>query len=219
MSAARSHRRTKVVRDVRAAKTGNAREAIGQLGPGCEVYVLTFGQFSLIDAMVAILEQTGPADVVMSTWTAAQADLRRSRELMRSAQIRSLRLMVDRSFLTRQPEYCASMRELFGDASIRTLRSHAKFLAIRNDRWNIAVRTSMNLNENPRLENIEISDDAGLCSFLWQVADDVFEEQPAGQFDGEFPTLGGVVNVATPHRVTMGQAVATTSPTVGPGNA
>ena len=155
MTEAKTIKRTPRKRSVRAARTGNARDAIGTLEPGCEIYCLTYGQFSLIDALVALLEQTGPADVVLATWTAAQADLRRAATLMQqdSGQIRSLRMIVDRSFLTRQPEYCATMRELFGDAAIRTARSHAKFMAIRNDRWNLAVRTSMNLNENPRLEN------------------------------------------------------------------
>jgi hypothetical protein len=111
------------------------------------------------------------------------------------------------------------MRELFGDASVRTMRSHAKFIAIRNDRWSIAVRTSMNLNENPRLENIEISDDAGLCAFLWQIADDVFAEQAPGEFGGEFPALASIPNVTTPGRVAMGAAVATSCPKTGPGTA
>ena len=59
-------------REIRAAKTGSARQAIGQLARGMELYILTYGQFSLIDALIAIVEQTGPADVTLSTWTAAR---------------------------------------------------------------------------------------------------------------------------------------------------
>lgn len=192
---ARVIRREQKQREIRAAKTGNARQAIGTIQPGCELYILTYGQFSLIDVLITLLEQTGPADVTLSTWTAASADLTTASRLMESAQIRSLRFVVDRSFLTRQPEYCAQMRRLFGDDCIRTMRSHAKFIAIRNDEWSIAVRTSMNLNENPRLENVEISDDTALCRFLESVADDLFREQQAGLFDGELPTLSSLADV------------------------
>lgn len=67
---ARTLRREKRARSIRVAKQGRARDAIGALTPGCEIYILTFGQFSLIHALTAILEQTGPADVNVSTWTA-----------------------------------------------------------------------------------------------------------------------------------------------------
>lgn len=202
-NAAAVHRRAPAKRDIRAARTGNARDAIGTLEPGAEVYILTHGQFSLIDALIAVVEQTGPANVTLSTWTAAAADLTTAARLLEGSQIRSLRFLVDRSFLTRQPDYCATMRRLFGDDCIRTTRTHAKFATIRNESWSIAIRTSMNLNENPRLENIEISDDPGLCGFLEDAVDQFFRDQQPGLFDGELP------DAPPTHGVTMG-AVSTT---------
>ena len=198
MTAARTHRSGARERDVRLAKRSNAAAAIGTLTARCEIYVLTFGQFSLIDALHHLLTQTGPADVTLSTWTASGADLTRAKALTEQAAIRSIRVLVDRSFLTRQPDYCTTLRRLFGDACIRTARSHAKFATIRNDAWQLAVRTSMNLNENPRLENIEISDDPALCGFLESVVSDVFAEQPSGEFAGEFPDLASLPDVPSP---------------------
>lgn len=192
---ARTHRRSNVRREIRTAKEGNAADAIGQLTPGCEIFVLTYGQFSLIDAIVALIRQTGPANVVLSTWTAGDTDLTTAAALLEAAEIRSLRMIVDRSFITRQPGYCRRMRELFGDACIRTTRTHAKFASIRNERWNIAVRTSMNLNTNPRLEQIEISDDPSLADFIDRVADDLWTEQQPGVFDGELPLLASIESV------------------------
>lgn len=185
-------------REIRTAKLGNAREAIGKIKPRCEIYVLTFGQFSLIEALEAILEQTGPAFVDLSTWTAAHADLDRSSELMQTLSIERLRFLVDTSFINRQPGYVRHMRGLFGDDCIRTLRSHAKFAAIYNDRYNIAVRTSMNLNTNPRLENLEISDDPALCGFLRSITDTVFAEHAAGDFHAMLPELDDLANVEMP---------------------
>jgi len=185
-------------RVIRLAKTVSATTAIGTLTPGCEIFALTFGQFSLIDAICAILEQTGPASITLSTWTAADADLRRAERLLRSADILSMRYIVDRSFATRMPHYCRAMRELFGDDCIRTTRSHAKWAVISNETWNLAIRTSMNMNHNPRLENIEISDDPALAAFFRQVADDLFAEQEPGIFNGELPALESVPDTTAP---------------------
>lgn len=204
MTRARTHKSKPRKRRIRVAKTAAAREAIGTIEPGCEVYVLTYGQFSLIDALVAILEQTGPADVCVSTWSAARADLERSMKLLESADIRSMRWLVDRSFLTRKPKECALLRRLFGDDCIRTLSTHAKFLTIRNERWSLAIRTSMNLNGNPRLENIEISDDDALCEFMERAVDEVFGEQEPGLFNEYLPGLANLADVADPTSVKAG---------------
>lgn len=205
---ARTLRREKRQRTIRVAKQGRARDAIGTLTPGCEIYILTFGQFSLIHALTAILEQTGPAHVNMSTWTAAHAHLEESAKLLENKSIESLRFVVDRSFLTRQPAYCARMRELFGDACIRTCRSHAKFLTVRNDKWSLGIRTSMNLNENPRLENLEISDDPAICNFLRELVDDIFAQHSEGDFSGPIPDLGTLENVEVPGMLKYGKASA-----------
>lgn len=191
-------------RMTRAAKTVGAADAIGPLVPGVEVYVLTFGQFSLIDALHYLVEQTGPADVDISVWTAAHADLTRSAALLEQSCIRRLRWVVDRSFESRQPAFLARMRTLFGDDSIRVTASHCKFLAIRNERWNLAVRTSMNLNENPRLENLEVSDCPALCGFLTGVVDSIFAECAEGDFRAAMTGLDGVPSVMQSGGVSAG---------------
>lgn len=168
-------------RQTRLARASTAAEAIGQIGKGTDTYILTFGQFSLIDAVVHILDQTGPATVDLSTWTAADADLQRSAELTESAAITRFRLIVDRSFEARQPGYCAHMRRLFGPDCIRAIRSHAKFALIRSPTHDIVVRTSMNLNNNPRLENIEISEDARFAEFMQTIVDEIFVEVDENQ--------------------------------------
>ncbi len=153
----------------------DAATAIGKLEKGIELFGLTKGQFSLMELVVAVLNQTGKADVDISVWTAAEADLRDAYLFLESGKIGRLRFLMDRSFEGRQPDYCKEMRRMFGDECIRITRTHAKFVAIRNDNWNIAIRTSMNLNSNPRCENFEISDDPGLCDFLCSMVDEFFK--------------------------------------------
>lgn len=168
-------------REIRIAKSLSAEESIGELKPMQDVYILTFGQFSLVDALVHVLKQTGPANVDLSTWTAADAHLERTRALMDSADILRFRMIVDRSFESRQPEYVYHMQKLFGPSCIRAVRTHAKFFVVTNDRWRVVARTSMNLNENPRLENIEISTDPLLAKFLTDVVDGIFLEVGEGK--------------------------------------
>lgn len=168
-------------RKISLAKQASAEQAIGKLRQDEDTFILTFGQFSLIDALVAILDQTGPASVDLCTWTAADAHIERSRELLTASKITKFRLVVDRSFETRQPGYCHHLRESFGPECIRAIRCHAKFMIIRNEKWDVVVRTSMNLNENPRLENIEISTSRDFADFFTAVVDDIFGEVGEGQ--------------------------------------
>lgn len=133
---------------------------------GIELFGFTQGQFSLMELVQAVLARTGPADVAISTWTAAVADLRDAYNLLECGKIRAFRLLIDRSFETRQPQYCDSVRDLFGDDSVRATRIHAKFALIRNEQYDLSIRTSMNLNTNRRFEQFELSDDPALADFL-----------------------------------------------------
>lgn len=178
---AKTYRAQNAHREMRIAKQALAREAIGEIRHGQDVFILTFGQFSLIDVLVHILDQIGPASVDISTWTAAHADVQRAADLMSAAAITKLRFVVDRSFETRQPEYCAHMRQLFGQDCIRATRTHAKFIVIRNARANVVVRTSMNLNENPRLENVEISESVEFAEWFTGIVDGIFKDVKPGK--------------------------------------
>lgn len=189
MTKPRSFTREGAARELVSARSESASVALAGLQPGGEVFCMTFGQFSFIDALWALLRMTGPADVSISTWTAAGADTTRAEQFLRDGRIRSIRWLVDRSFETRQPAYCATLRELFGDEVIRTTRSHAKFATIRNGEWDLAVRTSMNLNMNPRLETIEVSDAPAFADFLDGLFDEVFEGQAPGVMNGELPRV------------------------------
>lgn len=177
-------------RKVRVVKRGVAQDAIGRLEHGQDTYILTYGQFSLIDALAAILDQTGPADVVVSSWTAADVHLEESAHMVEAMSIRNFRMIVDRSFRTRQPGYYRRMCALFGDDCVREIRSHAKFLLITNERWKIVVRTSMNLNENPRFENIEISEDAAFAAWMLGIVDEIFATVGLGERASLMPEIG-----------------------------
>lgn len=165
----------------RTVSRASAAETIGELTPGCEIFGLSKGQFSLVDIIEHVLKYTGPASVLLSTWTAANADLTFAYELLRNGSIMAIRFVVDFSFSTRQPEYCAALREKFGDDAVRVTKTHAKFVVIRNAAWSVVIRSSMNLNENRRLESFEISDCRQMADFCEEVVDALFESQRVGE--------------------------------------
>ncbi len=169
------HKRGRLARDVRRVQyEANVAAAVGPVEHGCEIYGLGRGTYSLIDLLEHILTFTGPADLVISTWTAAGADIDYALRLRDDGRVRSILWLVDSSFPVRQPGYCKAMRDRFGDAAIRVTKNHAKFVLIGNDEWHVVLRTSMNLNENKRLESWEVSDDEGLHSYLTAVVAELF---------------------------------------------
>lgn len=173
----RVYRRSKQAenRQVRRTLTvANAAEALGPIEHGIELYALCKGDYSLIDIIDHCLAATGPADVVVSTWTAAGADLDFALGFVHDGRVRSARWLVDFSFPQRQPAYFALLVDRFGAENIRATANHAKFVLIRNDDWSLVLRTSMNLNKNRRLENVEISDDPGIADYLEAVVDELF---------------------------------------------
>lgn len=177
---AKTHRKP-AKRAIRISKKGNARQAIGTLKKNEDVFILTFGQFSMIDALSVVLEQTGPAAVSVASWTANPSHLDELHSLVESGAVTEFRFIVDKSLETRHYEYYRNLRLKFGFDRVRTINNHSKFMLIRNDKWDIVVRTSMNLNENQRLENIEISDNEAFAVFFQSVVDSIFSEVSIGE--------------------------------------
>lgn len=169
-------KRAMIPRKMVVCASDSAARSLTEFAPGVALTGLTMGQFSLLDLVAAVLERTGPADVMISTWTTGIRDIERAAWLLETGTIRSFRLLTDRSFPQRQPEYCKALVARFGIESIRSTRTHAKFAVVRNDGWNVVVRSSMNLNTNPRFEQFDLDDSADLASFFVAHAD----EQPIG---------------------------------------
>ena len=176
-----SVRRGRVPREIREVFRGAARAAVGELVPGCEIFGFTKGQFSLINLIVEILRQTGPAHITISIWTVAPVEIHLILGFLRRGDLLSLRWIIDRSFAGRKPDYAMALLKFFGEDRIRVTRTHAKFVLFRNERWNLAIRTSMNLNRNLRFENFEISDCPTLAEYLQAVTDEIFARQEVGE--------------------------------------
>ena len=155
--------------------------AFAGLKRGMAVHGLSDGSWSLSDGISELLRIVGKSHLVISTWTASNADLEKAAGFLRDDRIATIRLLVDRSFEGRQPKYCAAMRGLFGDEAVRVWSSHAKFVVIHGGRLDLLYLTSANLNANKRLENYSVVAGGSLPLEYLTMVREVFERQKPGE--------------------------------------
>ena len=160
-------------------------EAFEGLADGCSIHGLSDGTWSLINGIEYLLDLCGPSDVTVSTWTAANADIERAEGLLQDGRIKTLRLLVDRSFESRQPRYCGRARHLFGDQALRVWNSHAKFVLVLGGKLDVLYTTSANLNANKRLENFTLFAGGELPREYLAAVEELWKLQKPGEaFEG-----------------------------------
>lgn len=189
----------------RLSKVANARDTIEGFGPGIDIVGLTYGQFSLLDLIEAALEVTGLADVTISTWSAGFYDVEAAVRFRDNGLLRSCRFLMDSS-AKRGQATPGDVADLFGPDSVRTSRSHAKFVLIRNEDWAVVITSSMNLNLNPRLEQFEMTDDVDRYDFFDTFVQSVWTDLPEGWVnDRRLPPANNVEHVEPELGVEIGK--------------
>jgi len=189
MEEVKTVRRENVVREIRHGMRGeSASRCIGKITSGCEIFGLTKGDFSMIDILRHIAAEIGPCKIDIGTWTAAKSDIAQAEKMLDDKNITAMRWLVDRSFPARQPEYYQSLLAKFGRDSVRLARFHAKYILLENDDYSVAVRTSMNLNMNKRIEFYEISEGTPISGYFREVTDQHFS-QPSEDSYGLFKSF------------------------------
>ena len=91
--------------------------AFDAVEPGRLVAGVTDGTWSLIDAILHLQGRSNAKKLAIATWTAAKSNIEQARRLERLSGCQ-IRFLVDRSFQTRQPDYCQFLRDTFGDEVI-----------------------------------------------------------------------------------------------------
>lgn len=136
----------------------NAAECIGTLEKGAGLFAITRGQFSMIDAILACLAQTGPAKISLWTWTIAEYEIECVNRLRDDGHISSGLLVIDHGALQKNRPVLEEWQRVNGPDSVRYVVNHAKIATIENDSWQLLLRGSMNLNFNPRFEQFDITE-------------------------------------------------------------
>lgn len=176
-------------RDVALQFYGSASSDVGPITKGMNRFGFTKGQWSLIDLIGHCVSEIGPADLFVSTWTAAHKDIGFASGMLRDGRIRSARWLLDTSFAARQPAYLQALLVRFGLDAVRVTKNHAKFCVLRNEEFDLVIRTTMNLNLNKRFEFWEISDHKGFADFFQTIMDEIWSSQKPGECVNDIPSV------------------------------
>ena len=154
--AARTHDGRRRARAVEAF--AGAAAAIGPIDPGMSLFLVTRGQFSMLDMIQHCLSELGPSHLSIWTWATADYDGGSVSALIHDRRVVSGRLVIDRSQEVRNPATVALWRDMFGADQVRVCKNHAKMARIWNVDRRVLLRGSMNLNLNPRFEQVDITE-------------------------------------------------------------
>lgn len=137
---------------------GCAADAIGQIVPGLSLFAITRGQWSMIDAILAVLDQVGASHLSLWTWTVADYEVEVLERLIADGRILLGCLVIDHGARKKNASIIARWKSSFGPDSVRYVINHAKIATIHNEKFKLCLRGSMNLNHNPRFEQFDITE-------------------------------------------------------------
>lgn len=126
------------------------RDVIDLVEQNSLVYWVTYGEWSMHDMLVSLLNITGPAHVLISTYAMSENPARILAQLKDAAMIQSLRVLLDNRVDTRTAGSFQLMMNMSDELALT--ETHAKVTVIKNEEFNIAVIGSANYTENKRLE-------------------------------------------------------------------
>ena len=157
-SSAPSSRRARAVESFTSAA-----EAIGPVEKGMSVFMLTRGQWSMVDGIQHLVAEVvarshQAANISLWSWTVASYEIEVMAALMANQSIAGGTLVIDRSAEVRAAQTIQDWRDRFGPASVKTCKCHAKIGRIWNEDYHLLLRGSCNLNWNPRFENLDLTE-------------------------------------------------------------
>lgn len=171
-SAVQSHRRARVHESYQTAA-----ECIGPIHHGMSVFAITRGQFSQIDAILHVLSQTGPAAISVWSWSIAEFDLDalKTPATFRAGETRvtAARLIIDEAARSKCAHLLNAWRDHFGPDSVRYAATHAKIALIEGGGFRVCIRGSLNLNSNPRFEQIDITEGGPEFDLIRGIEDEI----------------------------------------------
>lgn len=145
---------------------------LGAINQGIDKHFYSNGAFNLVQLMLYVLKQTGPAHVFLSTYSIAEDSISTLRRYVDDGTILSIRFLIDNRVRSISPKPFAHLIASFPDA-YRCTSLHAKVALISNDDWHVSVVGSQNATHNPKLERgiIHTSED------IWRFDNNIMYEQ------------------------------------------
>lgn len=149
-------------------------DALGAITPGTDKHFYSSGAFNLIQLVLYILKQTGPAHLFLSTYSISNESLATLVKYRDRGDILSVRFLIDNRVRTISPKPFDFLVTSFPDA-YRCCALHAKVALVWNDTWHVSVVGSQNATHNPKLERGIIHTGREIFEFDLKTLCDEFE--------------------------------------------
>lgn len=163
--AARAHRADESFR--------TAADCIGPVTAGMSVFAVTRGQFAMLDAVLHVLDCLGPSRLSVWTWTIADYEIQRFSEMRADGRITDGRLIIDHGARNKNHALIADWKARFGGGSVRYVLNHAKIATVEGAGLRVLLRGSMNLNFNPRFEQLDVSEGGPAFDLVRSIEDEL----------------------------------------------
>lgn len=125
------------------------KKHIGLINQNEIVNFWSFGRWSMHDLLIHLLKQTGPADILVTTWSISEQAIRDILLKHKEGLIKSIQFILDPRIKVRNPK---PLQLLAANFPYKMIACHAKVTIIENEQWKISVVSSANMTNNPRFE-------------------------------------------------------------------
>jgi hypothetical protein len=122
-----------------------------QLMPGQNIEYVSMADWSTHELVFWVLNQIGPAEMVMATWSMTETAARQLVEARLANVLTSVHCLFDYRIKVRYPEVCAYVKEHF--EAVTVAHCHAKVTVLQNDTWAVVINASSNYTNNVRIES------------------------------------------------------------------
>lgn len=146
-------------------------KCLGEIVRGQDKHFWSFGNFNMMRLIFWILDQIGPSEIIMSTYSISPKTIQGVINRREKQVIKNIRFIVDNRVRSISPK---PFDLLVANFDYRCISIHAKVACIWNDDWKITIVSSQNATDNPKMERGVIYTDHEVFKFDKQILEDAF---------------------------------------------
>lgn len=149
--------------------------SLGRVEHGSTKHFYSDGAFNLIQLVTYLLKQTGPAHVLLTSYSIAEDSVNVLHRKVESGEILGIRFIIDNRVKSMSPKPFDVLARSFPNC-YRCRSIHAKVALVYNDEWKITVIGSQNATRNPKLERGIIHTDEDVFNFDLKILEYEFNQ-------------------------------------------
>lgn len=148
---------------------------LGTIVMGQDKHFYSKGAFNLVQLVLYLLKQTGPAHIFISSYSIAEDSLATLKRYIEQGQILSISFLIDNRVRTISPKPFDYLVTAF-PGRYRCCALHAKVALIWNEDFKLSVVGSQNATHNPKLERGIIHTSPEIFQFDYNMLNDEFDK-------------------------------------------